>query len=504
MTTPSSSISGSDAKRAARNVSALVFASLISKGALFIWQLILAPWLGTFDYGIYGTVGALIAVAGSVSSFSMGLIVIRDVAREPQKAGKYWSALMIWQTLLALVAYVGMNVFAIGYSETVQVFTALAGLNLFVDLFGNMGYDLLIAREAMFKTSVVEIVHIIVRIGLSIVALSLGWGLLGVYLASMVSGLGRSIVFVYLNWRMGTRPQFPFDRAIGIPLLVNSAPLALSAFLTLAYQHADKLMTTGILGEEGTGYLTVAFVVIFGVIELFSTTVLVAMYPLMSRYYADGLGEMFGYMVEKLALYMVMVSLPMALTISIFANDITTPLFGADFAPTAGILSILIWYAMITMVGNVFSKGMLIQNRQRLLLIFRAGGLVLNIILNTILLYSWRDPRGAAVASIFAEVLVVALMIGTFRAVGWRWKTIAPSIIRLLVIAGVVGALMVLLQPIHVVVAIVVSLSVYSVAVLMGGVLRASDWDLVYRIVAAMPGGALITRYWHRDVNLSW
>ena len=36
-------------------------------------------------------------------------------------------------------------------------------------------------------------------------------------------------------------------------------------------------------------------------------------------------------MVEKLALYMIIISLPMALTISIFASDLTTPLFGLDF-----------------------------------------------------------------------------------------------------------------------------------------------------------------------------
>ena len=497
-------ISGEDARRTARNVSALVVASLISKGALFVWQLILAPWLGSFDYGIYGTVGALIAVAGSISSFSMGLIVIRDVARHPEKAGKYWSAMMVLQTGLALLAYLAMNGFAVGYSDAVRAFTAIAGINLFVDLFGNMGYDLLIAREEMLKTSVVEIVHIIIRIGLSVIALMLGWGLLGVYLAAMVSGLGRTLVFVILNWQLGVRPQFPFDRSIGIPLLVNSAPLALSAFLSLAYQHADKLMTTGILGEAGTGYLTVAFVINFGVIELFSTTVLVAVYPLMSRYYGDGKGAMFGFMVEKLALYMVMISLPMALTISIFASDLTTPLFGEDFAPTAGILRILIWYTMITMIGNVFSKGMLIQNRQRLLLIYRGAGLVLNIVLNTILLYSWRDPRGAAVASIIAEILVVALMIGNFRAVGWQWRTIAPSLMRLLVIGVIVGGVMIVLQSINFIVGIVVGLGLYTVAVIMGKVLTDSDWDLVYRLVSAMPFGAVVTRYWKRDVELSW
>lgn len=497
-------LSGSDAKRAARNVTALMVSSLMSKGALFAWQLILAPWLGTFAYGIYGTVGALIAVAGSISSFSMGLIVIRDVAREPQKAGRYWSAMIFMQTVLALLAYISMNGFAVGYSETVRAFTALAGINLFIDLFGNMGYDLLIAREAMLKTSIVEIVHIIARIALSVLLLALGWGLLGVYLAAIVTGIGRAVIFVWLNWQFGTRPEFPFDRSIGIPLLVNSAPLALSAFLSLAYQHADKLMTTGILGEEGTGYLTVAFVINFGVIELFSTTVLVAVYPLMSRYYGDGDSEMFGFMVEKLALYMVMISLPMALTISIFSADLTTPLFGEDFAPTAGILSILIWYTMITMVGNVFSKGMLIQNRQRLLLLFRAIGLGLNVLLNSILLFQWQDPRGAAVASIIAELLVVALMIWNFTAVGWAWGKIAPAVIRLLLISAVVAGVMLVLHPIHFILAMGVGLVVYVVGVFYGKVLSANDWDLLYRLTSALPGGMFILRYWKRDVQLNW
>lgn len=502
--TDTSSLTGQDAKRAAQNVTALVVASLISKGALFIWQLILAPWLGTFAYGIYGTVGALIAVSGSISSFSMGLIVIRDVAREPQKAGKYWAAMMVLQTVLALVAYVGMNGFAVGYSETVRAFTAIAGINLFIDLMGNMGYDLLIAREAMLKTSIVEIVHIIVRIGLSLLALVLGWGLLGVYIAAMISGLGRTGVLIYLNWQMGVRPEFPFDRSIGMSLLINSAPLALSAFLSLAYQHADKLMTTGILGEAGTGYLTVAFVINFGVIELFSTTVLVAMYPLMSRYYDDGKNPMFGFMVEKLSLYMFMISLPMALVISIYSADLTIPLFGEDFAPTAGILSILIWYTMVTMIGNVFSKGMLIQNRQRLLLLFRGAGLILNIVLNTILLYSWRDPRGAALASIIAEVLVVFLMIWNFRAVGWTWKKVMPGVSRLLLIGAVIGLLMLAIREVNVIFGIIGGLSVYGVAILVGRVLSDDDWDLLYRIVSAMPGGAFILRYWKRDVELGW
>ena len=501
--TESARLSDHDARRAARNVSALVIASLASKGLLFIWQLILGAWLGAFDYGVYGTVGGLMTVGASIASFGMGMILIRDVARRPEQAGKYWSAMMFWQTVLALFAYIGMNGFAVVYSETLRVFVALAGLNLFVDLFGNMGHDLLLAREAMRKTSLVEVAHIILRVGLAAWALSLGWGLLGVYGAAILSGLGRSAALVWLNWRDGLRPHFPFDRGIGLPLLVNSTPLALSAILSQVYQHTDKLMTTGILGEENTGYLTIPFVIHFGIIELFSTTVLVALYPVLSRYYGAGKNPLFGRMIEKLTLYMVIISLPLALTLSIFADDITMPLFGLGFAPTAGILRLLVWYTLLMMIGNVFSKAMLIQNRQRRLLQFRALGLLLNIALNAILLSGWGDPRGAAIASIIAEALTLGLLIWNFRALGWAWRQIAVSIRRLLVIAALAALVMLALRELNFLLAMASGLLIYIGAVIYGRVLSENDWDWLYRFACAMPGGAVVGRWWKRDIELN-
>jgi hypothetical protein len=39
---------------------------------------------------------------------------------------------------------------------------------------------------------------------------------------------------------------------------------------------------------------------------------------------------------------------------------------------------------------------------------------------------------------------------------------------------------------------------------LFGRILRADDWDLLYRLAAAMPGSKLILKYWRRDVVLNW
>ncbi|MEO0565959.1 MAG: oligosaccharide flippase family protein, partial [Chloroflexota bacterium] len=303
----------------------------------------------------------------------------------------------------------------IGYSDAIRVFTALTGIGLIVDVYGNMCSDQLLAQERMVITSVVETVHILLRIGAVALALLGGYGLFGLYIAGILAGAARSVAFGVALARTGVRPQFPLDTGIAWPLLVNSSPLAASAVLSLAYQQADKLFSTRLLDEASTGYLTAAFVVITGVIELLNSTVLIATYPVMSRY----AGQVFGFIVGKLVFFTVLVTLPIALTLSLFAPEVTLPLFGADFAPTAQVLRALIWYALAAMVVNVFAQGMMVQNRQRRLLVVRASGLALNLTLNLTLLLAFdMGIMGLVYASVTAELVVLTILLATFRQDG--------------------------------------------------------------------------------------
>ncbi|MCX9079615.1 MAG: oligosaccharide flippase family protein, partial [Candidatus Methanoperedens sp.] len=87
--TLSTTITGEEARRAARNAGAIAAASILSRGLQFGWQLLLASALGPARYGIYGAVAAFIMVGSAIPNFGMGPIVVRDVARYPEKAGKY-------------------------------------------------------------------------------------------------------------------------------------------------------------------------------------------------------------------------------------------------------------------------------------------------------------------------------------------------------------------------------------------------------------------------------
>ncbi len=94
--------SGAEARRAARNAGAIAAARILSSALLFGWQLILGRALGEAVFGVYGTVGALFGIGVTVTAFSMSLIVIRDVARRPETAGRYLSATLVIQTVLGV------------------------------------------------------------------------------------------------------------------------------------------------------------------------------------------------------------------------------------------------------------------------------------------------------------------------------------------------------------------------------------------------------------------
>ena len=248
--TESARLSGSDAKRAARNVSVLMAASVISKGALYLWQIALSVLLGPSEYGIYGTVGGMMVTAASVAGFGMGLIVIRDVAREPQKAGKYWTVHALRADLagarrLCRHERLRRSATATRCADSPRWPASTSSSTSSAIWVTTCWWR----KKSWSRTSLVEIVHIAVRIALAWLALTAGWGLLGVYCAAIMSGICRSIALVGLNLRAGVRPQFPFDWTTAKPLLINSAPLALSAFpdpglqsfrQTLDHRHSQR------------------------------------------------------------------------------------------------------------------------------------------------------------------------------------------------------------------------------------------------------------------------
>lgn len=496
-----SPLSGGEARLAARNAGAIAVARILSSAALFGWQLVLGRMLGESEFGVYGTVGALISIGAVITGFGLSLIVIRDVARRPHEAGRYLMAALVLHTGLAAAAWLAMNGLALGYSAEIRALAAVALVALFTDILGTVAFDQLIAKERMVSTSAVEVGNVLARIAAGVLVLSLGGGLMGVYVITILTSLGRAAALWGLMLRAGVRPRWPFERAIARPLFINALPLALGGIVNIAYIQADKLMSTGLLGEAQTGFLTAASVIVAGVVEILSTTILTALFPLMSRLYVPGGDpEAFYFMVRKLAFFTLLIGLPVALTFTVFAEAITVPLFGENFRPSAQVLSVLIWYAALTMVVNVFSQALMVQNRQRRYVSLRVGGLAVKLALNLALM-PVAGVTGAAAASVIAESGVLA---GVSSGFPLGWRQLLPRLLRVGLAALASLGAMLLLRPIAPFAGILAGPLVFAAAVLLLRALAEDDLDLLYRLAAALPGGAWIRRVWKRDVVVTW
>jgi O-antigen/teichoic acid export membrane protein len=501
MSTDVPALTAADARRAARNAGAIAAASILSRGIQFGWQLLFVLLVSQEVFGVYGAVSSFVQIGTALAGFGLGVIVIREVARRPDQAGRYLTATLFLQTGFALLAYIGLNLAAAlgGYSEVVRAFLALAAINLLIDTFGNIAFDQLMAHERMVDTSIVSVLHVALMVGLAYVALRLGFSLLGVYAAILIAGVIRVAALWGSLRRAAVFPQWPLDRGLAWLLLVSASPLAISSILYLAYQQMDKLLTNRFVGDRETAFLSLAFVIIFGLVEVLNTTILTALYPLMSRAAVDGSSERFGFMVDKLAAFTFTLLLPIALVLTFFGEALIVPIFQERYRVAAHILAILIWYALISMTNNALVQGLMTQNRQRRILLNRVAGLVVNLTLLLVLL-----PRlgviGAPVASVAAEAVVAGLTFSTFRASGWDRQRFLFKIGRLTLWGGVVALAMLAAGAVNPYLGMGVGLVVYALGVMRLPLLGADDWDFVYRLLSALPVGGLVRRVWHRNV----
>lgn len=472
--------------RTARNATAIALSTFLARGIQAAWVILLARLIGDASYGTWGTVGALISTVAAISEFGMGLIVLRDVAQHPHEAGRYLTATLVAQSALSAVAYILLIVIGLilPNDSATRLLIVLAGLSLIVDSLGNMGFNQLLAAEQMVTTSAITVLHIMLTIAFALTVVVRGGGLAGLYIATIVAGFLRVIMFWTQMARRQVRPVWPVDWSIIRRLFRDGSPLALGSFFSLAYQNIDKVLVYTFLSAANAGYLTSAFVIVFGVVDLSSTTVLTALFPLMSRMVKENPGELRA-LTNRLAILMLAITLPMGIVIAALSPTLAALLF-PGFAGTAGVLQILIWHIIPMIVATVYGQWMIVENRQRRRLVIQVLALAINIALNFFLLPRF-GVQGAGVAILVAQTAMLLFCLLDFQPDAVTIRKLGNHAARI----GLAGAAMAVcvygLRVSSPFVAGIVGACVYPVMIVLLRAFAPDHWAILRGAAVALP-----------------
>jgi len=425
------------ALRVARNALALLGSKVLTSLILFGWQLAVARELGPSLYGVYGAIGAMLAVAAVLPDLGLGIVVARETARRPASAPRILTATLVLQPALSLLAAALVTGLArrLGIGAGFGLLVPLAALTLVTDTLGNLCHSQLVGAERLVAPSVIALVHTVILVGLGALLLRLGLGLWGVYGAMVAASLVRAAVYWERLILLGLTPEWPVSRLLATQLVREGWPIALLGLVGLGRLNLDRLVVTRLLGTAATGELQAAFVVAFGVVEVLSVTLLVAVFPLMARTFHEGPPERYALQVERLTGAALLVGLPLAFGGELFARRACILFFGPAFEGSARLLLLMLWAAAAAMVGGALGQALIVQGRQRALLAARSGVLAAFAALLLVLV-----PRiglvGAPIASLATEVAAVPLLGLLAGLSALSWKRVLGNGLKILLAAG--------------------------------------------------------------------
>jgi len=175
----------------------------------------------------------------------------------------------------------------------------------------------------------------------------------------------------------------------------------------------DSVMLSYIKGDAAVGWYNAPFRIVL-VLLLIPQSLIVALYPVMSKFYntsEDSLTLSF----QKSLKYLAMLGLPIGVAITLLAKQIILLTFGQEYINSVAPLQILVWSSVLIFVTMPFGNLLNCQNKQ--LVVTKVCGLYvpLNIILNLILI-----PRYSLIGAGIATVLTQ--LFGSFLLVYWTLK----------------------------------------------------------------------------------
>ena len=387
----------------------LVGAEAISRGFAVVLIIVIARRMGVVQFGLYSTAISFVFLFSVFIEIGLSTYVFREISINQQVTSQYIITALSIQTVLSVV--VGLIAFitalVLNYSSDTKTAIGFFWIWMVFISFGRMIRVVFKAHQRMEIEAAINIFENGIRFILVLIALYLGYGILGIAVASIISALLMLILSAiiasdkYMHFSMTLNVNF------AISLAKAALPFAISIISSVIMYRSSIVILSVIRNNYEVGIFGASFRLTMAMFFI-PTLICQAFFPKMSRYAITD-NMQYGKIVILLIRYVFLLLYPLLMLIFIIAPQIIDTIYTKEFLATIPVLRVLVWVNLLnagSYIGIYALNAVGHENKVMRILILALG---IKFVISTILIIQ-SGYIGAAVATLVSEVIVMFLL----------------------------------------------------------------------------------------------
>jgi O-antigen/teichoic acid export membrane protein len=423
------------ARRALKNSGVTFALRLVVRALDMVFFYVLLGSLPAVEIAPYTLAALLVSqYLATFTEFGLGVLLTREVARDPTAARRLFGVTLALRLLLVLCAaapaallviglYSGLG--NLGLSDPLTAEGQLAIwillLTLVPSAYSGAVTALYNASERMEVPALIEVVTGVLAFAARIAVIILGGGIIGLAWVAVAVSCCTAAVFWFLQGRDFFPPRLGWDRSALQQLVPLAFPLMLNNLLSAVFFRFDLFIIRA-FGGPGSDLLVQQYNMPYTVLNIaliLPPTITFAVFPALARRAEGDPGAMRAAQ-DRTLQAMLLLAFPLAMGLAMLAPALVlffTRDEVASYGSSATILAILAWFLPLSFVNGLIQYVLIARNQQRAITGAFLVGAVFNLLANLLAMplatLVWQRPEyglyAAAAITIASEVVLLAV-----------------------------------------------------------------------------------------------
>lgn len=402
-------------KSALKNASWIIACRIIQSLISLVIGMISARYLGPSNYGVITYVSSVVAFALPIMQLGLNQTLVKEFVQSPEREGKILGTSLVINVLSSIVSMIGSVAFVFlvnaGERETILV-CILYSLTLLFQATEMTQYWFqyqLLSKYPSIATLCAYVAVSLYKIFLLVTQKSVVW----FALSNVLDYFLISVILMVIYFKVGNQ-RLSFDWRLGREMLSRSKYYIIPSLMVMIFQHTDRIMIKLMMGETETGFYSAAITCV-GISGFVFSAVIDSMRPVILEEKGKDQAR-YENRVAQLYAIITFISLAQSIGMTVLAKPLVNLLYGAEYAPTAGILCVAVWYVTFSYYGSVRNVWILAEGKQKYLFGINVIGAVANVLSNLLLIPRWGGV-GAAVASLITQFFTNVIIGFVFKPI---------------------------------------------------------------------------------------